>query len=289
LTDSLKARLLLVMLCLSWGLTWPAMRLALVDFPPFTMRAVSALIGAAAMFAIAALAGRPVRIPPRDVWPYIFIVSFFTIIVFAVCVAFAQLHTMTGRVAIIVYTMPIWTGLLSWWFLGERPNAYTAVALALCCAGMATLIYPLATSGIPLGIVLALTAAVSWSIGTIYIKTARKDVEPFTLAAWQLITTVVVISAPAIIFDHSLDLPAISWEAWAGITFAGLFGSAVAYYLWFQIIRILPASNAALGALSSPVIGLISSIFLLGEIPSGTDVVGFALIFAASFIALLKT
>jgi drug/metabolite transporter (DMT)-like permease len=36
------------------------------------------------------------------------------------------------------------------------------------------------------------------------------------------------------------------------------------------------------------VIGLISSIFLLDEVPTGTDIVGFALMFSASFIALLS-
>lgn len=105
MTTALKARLMLVGLCLAWGLTWPAMRIALIDFPPLSMRAVAALIGATTTFAIAALAGRPVRVPPKPVWGYIFIVSFFNIILFSLCVAFAQLHTMTGRVAILVYTM----------------------------------------------------------------------------------------------------------------------------------------------------------------------------------------
>jgi drug/metabolite transporter (DMT)-like permease len=37
------------------------------------------------------------------------------------------------------------------------------------------------------------------------------------------------------------------------------------------------------------VIGLVSSIFLLGEVPTTADIIGFALIFSASLCALLKS
>jgi drug/metabolite transporter (DMT)-like permease len=287
MTNAVKARLMLVALCLTWGLTWPAMRLALVDFPPFTMRVTSVLIGAVSMFVLAALAGRPVRSPSRSLWGYIAIVSLFNIIVFSVCVAFAQLHTMTGRVAILVYTMPIWASVMSWFVLGEKLTRYTIMALALCCAGMAVLIYPLASAGIPVGIFLSVGAAVSWAFGTIYIKKSHRNVDPYTLSTLQLAFALVVMVALATLFERSFEISSVGWKAWAGAAFSGFFGSAIAYYLWFHIIRLLPASTASLGALSSPVIGLVSSIFLLGEVPTMTDVVGFALIFAASFCALL--
>ena len=288
MTDAAKARWLLVALCLAWGLTWPAMRIALVDMPPFTMRTFSALIGAVSMFVLATLAGRPARIPPRQTWTYIFIVSFFNIILFSICVAFAQLYTLTGRVAIVVYTMPIWASLMSWFVLGERPTKYTGAALVLCCIGMAVLVYPLTHAGIPVGILLSLVAAIGWAIGTIFVKRARQQIEPFTLATWQLIVAVTVMVLLAASFERSFDIATVGWKSWAGAAFSGLFGSAIAYYLWFHIIRLLPASTASLGALSSPVIGLVSSIFLLGEIPTTTDVIGFALIFSASSLALLQ-
>jgi drug/metabolite transporter (DMT)-like permease len=288
MTDGAKARWLLVALCLAWGLTWPAMRIALVDLPPFTMRMFSALIGAVSMSALAALAGRPARIPPRQTWAYISVVSFFNIILFSICVAFAQLYTLTGRVAIVVYTMPIWASVMSWFLLGERPTKYTGVALALCCVGMAVLVYPLAHAGIPVGILLSLVAAAGWAVGTIFVKRAPQQIEPFTLATWQLIVALAVMVLLTASFERSFDIATVGWKSWAGAAFSGLFGSAIAYYLWFHIIRLLPASTASLGALSSPVIGLVSSIFLLGEIPTTTDVIGFALIFAASSLALLQ-
>jgi drug/metabolite transporter (DMT)-like permease len=44
--------------------------------------------------------------------------------------------------------------------------------------------------------------------------------------------------------------------------------------------------TASLGVLGSPVIGVIASVLVLGERPTATDIVGFALILAASACAL---
>ena len=286
--DILTARLMLVGLCLAWGLTWPAMRIALIDFPPFTMRTLSALIGAITIIALARLSGRPVRLPPRTSWIDIFVVSLFNIILFSLCATFAQLMAFTGRVAILVYTMPIWASLLSFVVLGERLNKVRSAALLLCVAGMVVLIYPLATHGVPLGLLLALGSAVSWALGTIYLKWRRISIDAFTLAAWQLIIAFVVILCVVPFFESSFDFSHVRLYSLGGLIFSGFFGSGVAYYLWFRIIQILPATTASLGALASPVIGVVSSAIMLSEMPTTPDIVGFVLIFAASACVLLQ-
>ena len=34
-TDAARARLLLIVLCLGWGITWATMRISLTEIPPF--------------------------------------------------------------------------------------------------------------------------------------------------------------------------------------------------------------------------------------------------------------
>ena len=53
-----------------------------------------------------------------------------------------------------------------------------------------------------------------------------------------------------------------------GVIFSGLVGSGLAYFLWFGIIGRIPAMTASLGVLSAPVIGVVSTAILLGEIPT---------------------
>jgi drug/metabolite transporter (DMT)-like permease len=61
-----------------------------------------------------------------------------------------------------------------------------------------------------------------------------------------------------------------------------MFGNGLAYALWFTIVRRVPALTASLGVLCVPVVGVIASMVVLGDMPTATDVIGFALIFAAS-------
>jgi drug/metabolite transporter (DMT)-like permease len=172
--------------------------------------------------------------------------------------------------------------------LGERFTTMRAIALGLCVAGMVVQIYPLAGHGVPLGLLLALGSAVSWALGTIYIKWRRLNIEAFTLAAWQLIIAFVVILGFVPAFESGFHFSSIGYYSLGGVLFSGFFGSGVAYFLWFRIIQLLPATTASLGALASPVIGVVSSIFVLGEVPTLADSIGFALIFAASACVLLQ-
>jgi drug/metabolite transporter (DMT)-like permease len=172
--------------------------------------------------------------------------------------------------------------------LSERLTTTRTVGLALCIAGMTVLIYPLATLGIPTGILLALGAAVSWAAGTVYLKWARIDADPMAAAVWQVTIGVVVIGAMLPFIEGSLHLSQAHHGAILALIFAGVVGSGISYFLWFDIVRRLPATTASLGVLSSPVIGVVSSMLLLGERPTLTDIVGFALIFVASATVLLR-
>ena len=287
-SEYFRAQLMLVGVCFSWGLSWPAMRTALNDIPPFSMRAMSTLVGAVGLVAAARLQRKSIKLRGVKVWLHVAAVSFFNVIAFSLLTAFAQLDALTSRVTIVVYTMPIWAAVMAWLILGERLNLTRTVALLLCCAGLGVLTYPLAGAGVPIGMLLAWGASVGWAGGTIYMKWARIDAEPLAIAAWQLVIGVIVLTATAFVFEGSLRIGNAHAAALVGVTFSGLFGQGLAYLLWYNVVLILPAMTASLGALSSPVIAVISSVLILGERPTTTDIVGFALIFAASACVMLQ-
>src|SRR6266705_4701918 len=135
--DAFKARVFLVLLCLSWGITWPMMKIALDEIPPFSMRVSSLTLGVVTLTSLSLLQGRSLRFPPPRTFAHLCAASFFNIVAFSVLTPFAQLSAATSRVAIVVYTMPIWASLLARPILGEHLDKVRAVALALCAAGMA--------------------------------------------------------------------------------------------------------------------------------------------------------
>jgi drug/metabolite transporter (DMT)-like permease len=171
--------------------------------------------------------------------------------------------------------------------LGERITGARAVALALCIAGLVVLIYPLAASGIPGGILLSLGAAVGWAAGTVYLKWAHIKADPTAVTFWQVVVGFVVIAACQPVFEGPLHLWPIKLTTLGALLFAGLIGSGIAYFLWFEIVRRLPAMTASLGVLSAPAVGVVGAVVLLGERPTLPDIVGFALILAASGCVLL--
>jgi drug/metabolite transporter (DMT)-like permease len=281
------ARLMLAALCVVWGATWPIMRIALNEVPPFTMRTISVGVGGAMLFAICAVGRRSLRIPGAKGWVHVGIAAMLNVASFSVFSTFAQLSAATSRVAILSYTMPIWAVILAWIFLRERPTGMQPIAIALCATGLAVLIYPLAQTGIPIGILLALATGVSWAAGTVYLKWARLQADPMAIATWQVALSFVVIAACMMVFEGGPELRAAHTDGLVASVLSGVLGTGTAYGLWFSIIRRLPAMTASLGVLGSPVIGVIASVLILGERPTPTDIIGFALILAASACVLL--
>jgi drug/metabolite transporter (DMT)-like permease len=281
------ARLMLVVLCVVWGVTWPVIKLALEGIPPLSMRTLSLGLGTMTLFAVCLVTRRRFRIPNVKAWIHIVIASVLNIAAFTVLTSFAQMATTTSRVSILAYTMPIWSVPLAWLFLDERPTRIQAIALALCTAGLGILIYPLAVHGVPLGILLTLIASVGWAAGTVYLKWAHIDADPMAAACWQLAVAFVLVATCTFAYQGRLELGGATFKSVLATLFSGIIGSGAAYGLWFAIVRRLPAGTASLGLLSVPVVGVVASMIILGEVPTATDVFGFALIFAASACVLL--
>ena len=282
-----SAKWLVVLLGLAWGFNWVAARFILEALPPWTMRALGIGLGALTLFAAAAISGIRLSIPRSDRLKVV-IAGFFNVAAFGVCSAYAQVYGTTSRAIVIAYSMPIWAALLARIVLKERLNAIKLVALSLCAAGLTILIWPLARAGLPFGALLALGCAWSWAAGTIYLKWAKIEAPTLTAAAWQLLFGWLMLAAGMIVFDGWPQLSPLPGSVVAWIAYNGLIGMGLAYFLWFVVIDRLPTTTASLGSLLVPVIGVIASALVIGERPGFTDVVGFALIFAAAACVLLQ-
>jgi drug/metabolite transporter (DMT)-like permease len=281
------AKLMLVLLSLAWGLAWPAIRVALDEVAPWTVRVLGYAAGTAFMFSLVRLRGRKPSLPFGRIYGHVIVSAFLSVLGFGLLTTFAQLNAMTSRVVIVSYSMPIWASLLAWPILGEPLNPRSVVGLLLCVSGLTLLIYPAASADPPLGLLLALAAALSWAAGTIYLKWARIPADGILITAWQLAVASIVTATGVAVFEGVPRLWPLSLPAVLALAFHGLIGTGIAYFLWFSIVGRLPAATATLGLLCVPVVGIVSSIVLLGERPSAADAIGFTLIFAAAASVLL--
>lgn len=274
--------LLVPLLGLLWGFNWPAVRIALTEIAPWTLRAGGMAFAGLVLVAVALARGVPLTVAKKE-WLRLIVAGFLSIAAFNVLLAFAQLAAPTSRAAILTFTMPIWATLLARLVLGEVFDRRRLLGLALGIAGLTCLGLPLIASGqFSLGLALALVASVSWALGTIVTKRWPVSAPALAVAAWQLLIGGATAGVGMLVFE-GLPVPKLSSpHVLAALGFHIVGAQALAYFLWFVVIARLPAGIASLGTLMVPAVGVLGSVLLLGERPTATDWLGLALVIAAS-------
>ena len=117
----------------------------------------------------------------------------------------------------------------------------------------------------PLGPLLMIGAAICWAAGIVVIKGEVWPIGVFALTGWQLVMGGIPIVLAWLVLEPDPDLSRLTWT---GIL-ATLYAATVALIFCFaahnKVVTMLPATVAAISTLAIPVVGLLSSAWLLGE------------------------
>jgi drug/metabolite transporter (DMT)-like permease len=268
---------------LMWGLNWPAVKILLTSSSPWALRTAGLAYGAAVLAFITGVTRTSFAIP-RGAWRHMVVAGLLNVAGFNIFAVFAQLSMPTSRAAILTFTMPFWATLFGWIFLREPIDRLRAASLGVGACGLTILsssFWPeLAAGRLPFGLVYVLGAAISWAAGTVYLKKFKIAAEPLALTTWQLIIATAACAIGMLLFETPrLDLS--EPRLMAAFTFHVVFPQAIAYLLWFGLIRRVSSSTATLGLLLVPVFGVIGAVIILGDRPTALDLFGFALLFLA--------
>jgi len=278
----------LAMLWLVWGTSWPAMRTVFLEMPVWQFRAITCSLGGVALLVIAHLSSGPVRLARRD-WLPLLLASVFNMTVWHVGSGYGLKMIGAGHAAVVCYTLPVWTALLSPFFLNERLTPRVFVGLVLGMGAVAVLAsHDFAALGAnPLGLVFVLAAAISWAIGTILIKRRAWSVGMSALAGWQLLMASVPITVMALATE-SFTLHRASNAALISGVYILVVGVILGYAVWFKVVSLFPATVASIGSLVTPVIGMLSSAILLSEPLGWREGAALALVLSAVAIVIFK-
>ena len=77
------------------------------------------------------------------------------------------------------------------------------------------------------------------------------------------------------------DFGTYSWKAWAAVVYLAVLPSALAYTLWYRVIKVVPVSHVALSLFVQPIVGTIIGYTLLDE-TIGIETIAGALLVCAS-------
>jgi drug/metabolite transporter (DMT)-like permease len=273
----------LFILSATWGYTWVMAKQALDYAPPFAFAAERSVGGALALFAALKLMGRPLKLVAPGAT---LAIGLFQITGFMALSTWALVEGGPGKTAVLIFTMPIWVLLIAWPILGERIRGTQWLAAASTLAGLLLIIEPWNMRTSLFSKFLGVMAALCWAIGTVLIKRLRamQPVDLLSLTAWQMLTGAVPLVLLAFVIpEHPTD-----WSAtYIGIlVFMSVVSTAMCWWLWITLLDRVPAWEASLSVLGTPVVAIVSARLALGEDFSFGEVTGMLLIGAG--LALLS-
>ena len=283
-----RALVLLPILWLVWGTNWPLFPLATREVSVWTFRAVSVLIAGAALLIAARVMGQSLSIPRRH-WRTIAVATFFYLVVWNIASTYAALLVPSGQAAVLGFTMPLWSALISWAVLGERLSGRIVLAVALGALAVTLLMWKsfAAYAQAPLGLALGLIAGIGWAVGTLILQRGQVQVPATVLTGWQLVITALPITIGAFAFgDHQWFMP--SWSSILLIGYIALVPMCIGNLCWFSIVGLLPAHVAGLSSILVPVVAMVSGAVMHGEPLGPVQWLAMVCSAAAMWLALLK-
>ncbi len=272
---------------LAWGLNWPVMKLLLAELPPLSARAAAGFIAAGTMAAVLAGTGRALSVP-RPLWPRLALHAGLNVTAWMGATTAGMVFLPAGEAAIIAYTMPVWTALLAWPVLGERPGARHLLALALGIAGLVLLLGGVRPDPARLpGFALLLTGAIGFALGTVLAKRVPLPLPSAVSVCWQVGLGCVPMQATAFLFETP-DFASLSGQGWLILLYVAAVPLCLAYLCWFAALRRLPAGAASLATLGTPVVGVLASIPILGDPLTGRVLLALALTLGGILLAVRR-
>jgi drug/metabolite transporter (DMT)-like permease len=271
--------ILLVMPFFLWGTAMVAMKGVMPHTTPFFMAGIRLIPAGILVLIVAAILKRP-QPQSWQAWAWISLFALVDGTLFQGFLAAGLVRTNAGLGSVMIDSQPLAVAVLSAWLFKERIGAIGICGLILGVLGISCIGLPVEwlsqiatnplTSQFNLngltdrGEWLMLLAALSMAVGTILIPFITKYVDPVIATGWHMIIGGIPLAIGSFYLESN-QWVAITEADWLAIAYSTIFGSAIAYGLFFYF-----AAQGNLTSLSSltfltPVFALLFGGLFLGE------------------------
>ncbi|WP_461673293.1 DMT family transporter [Priestia megaterium] len=278
--------ILLAALVLIWGLTWPMSKLALGYSSPILLSGLRSLSAGIILLAVAL--PRYKQLHWKQNWRKYMVSGLFNSILFYGLQTIGLMFMPAGVFSVIVYLQPVLIGIIAWLWIGESMNVVKIGGLLLGFVGVATIsMGELSANASAVGILLAVLTALSWAVGTVYIKRISNSVEGIWLITIQSLVGGVVMTAAG------SGVEGWSHMVWNSssvllLLFLALFSVAVAWLIYFYLISQGDASKVASFNFLVPIISIIIGTLFLDEPFTSSLFVGLVFIIVSIYLVNKK-
>lgn len=239
------------------------------------------MLGGLGVLAIARASGHTIAVPEGK-WPRLMVLSLFNIIGWNVPAVYGVSLLPSGRAALLGYTMPLWSSMLSVWILGEKLTPRRLLALFLGLGGIVALMGGSLEGMLqaPIGIACMIIAAWSWALGVVLLKRLPILMPTTALTGWTMLIGGLPLIFIALPLETSrLVLPSF-WPTF-GLIYNVFLAFMFCYWAWNRLVLMLPVAVSSVSSLVTPLIGVAGGTLLLGETLGWQEGVAALLILAA--------
>ena len=277
---------LLAVLSILWGGSFFFNGVVLRELPPFTLVLLRVLL--AALILLPVLCAQ--RLPFPKGWigwrPFFLIALFNNVLPFSLIVT-GQVYIPSGLASILNATTPLFTVAVMAAAGEEELIVRRVLGVIVGLAGVVILRGGGVgfANGQGLGVLLCLAAALSYGISALIARRALSHSPPLATATFQLMASSLMMVVVAGIFERPWQLPVPGAATWLAVLGLAGLSTALAYIVFFQILRRSGATNVMLVTLLVPVTAILLGALVLGEQISPREIVG-ALVIGSALLLI---
>jgi drug/metabolite transporter (DMT)-like permease len=266
-----RAYLAWLVVCLVWGTTYLAIRIALESLPPLLMAGFRWIVAGAILIGVFAL--RRERLPQPASWLSLFVRGVLLIGFGNGAVVWAEQTVSSGLTSVLVAIVPFWlVGVEALHKDGESIAPRQWLGLTIGFAGIVLLIWPqlgLDVNGraFAAGIIATQLACAGWAVGSAYARRTRRPAEvepPRTAPAYEMFFGGVVLLACGFAAGEKPSAM-ITVRSAAALVYLIVFGSLLAFSAYRYAIQHLPMATVSLYAYVNTVLAMVLGALILNE------------------------
>lgn len=271
---------LLLALAFVWGGSFFFGAVALDELPPLTVLLARVGLAAVALNIGLIVVGRSL-FGFRRWWGAFLVMGLINNVIPFGLILWGQTHIASGLASILNAATPVFTVLLAHYLTrDERLTGWKLGGVLMGFAGVAAMIGPEAFIGFGdhvLGEVAIVGAALSYAFASIWGRRFR-DLPPVVTATGQVSASTLLVLPIVLVIDQPWRLAAPGAITWGALIGLALASTALAYVMYFRILRTAGASNLMLVTLLVPVFAIAMGVGILGETLAWRHIIGMAVI-----------
>lgn len=284
----MRGYIVLFALALIWGASFLFIKIGVDQMPPTTL--VALRLGFSVLTILVIIAARPsLAAGWRRYWKLGVVVGVVNNIIPFTLISWGEIRIATGVASILNATTPLFTVLLANFWPDSARESLTrarAAGVALGFVGVAVLVGPsilnvAGSNGRIIGEVAVLIAAASYAVGALLIRRfggTAMLVGPITMQTSALILMIPI----ALVAGLPTHMP--NAKAIGAVAALGVLGTAIAYLLYFWLIRNLGATRASIVTYLLPCTALIWGALFLNETISWNALAGLTLVLLGTMV-----